>query len=154
MINAFLVVSNGDRARYGSITSDWEHLFQWKRLDEKDEGSLEAETLLNGMLAQDRLLDIVENFILFDDSNPGKTRKIIARNHQVLGVNRSVASVSRQKELKLEFPPERRLKYRIVELPLKFRAYGAHLPAPDMVADEATPYIPKGPLQIVERAHP
>ena len=50
-----------DRARYGSITSEWEHFAEWKRLDEADKGSLEAEVLLNGMLAHDRLLDIVEN---------------------------------------------------------------------------------------------
>jgi len=50
------------------------------------------------MLAHDRLLDIVENFILFDESKPGATRKVIARNHQVLGVNRAVASVMHQEE--------------------------------------------------------
>ena len=61
------------------------------------------------MLAQDRLLDLVENFILFDDSKPGGTRKVVARNHQVLGVNNAVASVVRQEELKREFPPEERL---------------------------------------------
>ena len=98
--NAFLVVSNGDRARYGSITSEWEHFAEWKRQDESDKGSLEAETLLNGMLAHDRLLDIVENFILFDESKSGATRKVIARNHQSLGVNRAVASASRQEVLK------------------------------------------------------
>ena len=58
------------------------------------------------MLAHDRLLDIVENFILFDGSKPGATRKVIGRNHQVLGVNRAVASVARQEELKLEYPPD------------------------------------------------
>ena len=110
--NAFLIVSNGDHARYGSITSEWEHFAEWKRLEEADKGSLDAERLLNGMLAHDRLLDIVENFILFDESKPGATRKVIARNHQVLGVNRAVASVARQEELKLEFPPEKRLKHR------------------------------------------
>jgi type I restriction enzyme, R subunit len=41
------------------------------------------------MLAHDRLLDIVENFILFDESKAGATRKVVARNHQVLGVNMS-----------------------------------------------------------------
>ena len=152
--NAFLVVSNGDRAKYGSITSEWEHFAEWKRLDEADEGNLEAETLLNGMLAPDRLLDIVENFILFDDSKAGKTRKVIARNHQVLGVNQAVASVSRQEELKLEFPQEQRLIYRIVELPLESRARKEYLPIPDMVADEASTYIPKGRIKIVERSHP
>ena len=91
--NAFLIVSNGHRARYGSITSEWEHFNEWKRLDESDKGSVDAEVLLNGMLAHDRLLDIVENFILFDESKPGSTRKVVARNHQLLGVNRAVASV-------------------------------------------------------------
>ena len=64
------------------------------------------------MLAKDRLLDFVENFILFDDSRPGGTRKILARNHQVLGVNNAVVSVQRQEELKREFPVEKRLTYR------------------------------------------
>src|SRR6266581_4572807 len=107
--NAFLVVSNGDRARYGSITSKWEHFSEWKRSDETHKGDVDAKVLLNGMLAHDRLLDLVENFLLFDDSKPGGTRKIVARNHQVLGVNNAVASVQRQEELKRRFPPERRL---------------------------------------------
>jgi len=107
--NAFLVVSNGDRARYGSITSRWEHFVQWKRNDEREKGSLQAETLLNGMLSKDRLLDLVENFILFDDSRAGGTRKIVARNHQLLEVNNAVASVQRQEELKREYPIGRRI---------------------------------------------
>jgi len=75
--NGFLIVSNGHRARYGSITSQWEHFAEWKRLDEKDKGSVDAEVLLNGMLAHDRILDIVENFILFDASKPGRVRKVV-----------------------------------------------------------------------------
>ena len=152
--NAFLIVSNGDRARYGSITSEWGHFGEWKRLDEADKGSLEAEVMLNGMLEHNRLLDIVENFILFDESKPGATRKVIARNHQVLGVNRAVAAVARQEELKLEFPPEQRLTYRVVELPLESREAAANSAALPMVAEAASPYIPKGPVDIVERAHP
>ncbi|MBE2295091.1 MAG: type I restriction endonuclease subunit R [Phycisphaerales bacterium] len=115
--NAFLIVSNGHHARYGSITSEWEHFAEWKRLDERDQGCIDAEVLLNGMLDKTRLLDIIENFILFDTSKPGATRKIVARNHQVLGVNNAVAAVIRQEELKRQFPPERRLSYRVIELP-------------------------------------
>ena len=151
--NAFLIVSNGDRARYGSITSEWEHFNEWKRLDEAGKGRLDAERLLNGMLAHDRLLDIVENFILFDDSKPGATRKVIARNHQVLGVNRAVASVAKQEELKRAFPADQRLQQRVVELPLQSRA-----PAESTkmlhAAETLSPYIPEGPLTITERAHP
>ena len=151
--NAFLVVSNGDHARYGSITSQWEHFVEWKRLDEADQGSLEAEVLLNGMLAHDRLLDIVENFILFDDSKPGGTRKVIGRNHQVLGVNRAVASVQHQEDLKQEFPPERRYERRMVELPLESR-----VPTENEFrrgrSRSTFPFIPHGPVEIIERADP
>ena len=144
--NAFLIVSNGHRARYGSITSQWEHFAEWKRNDERDRGNVEAQVLLDGMLAHDRLLDLVENFILFDASKPGTTRKVVARNHQVMGVNNAVASVQRQEELRCEFPPERRLAYRVVELPRE--------EATD--ADQAALLGPQAPttLQLVESAHP
>ncbi len=41
--NAFLIVSNADRARYGSITSEWDHFAEWKRQDERDKGSVDAD---------------------------------------------------------------------------------------------------------------
>lgn len=140
--NAFLVVSNGDRARYGSITSKWEHFAEWKRNDEKEKGDTDAKVLLDGMLAKDRLLDIVENFILFDESRAGGARKIVARNHQVLGVNNAVDSVRRQEELKKQFPPERRLHYRTASVP------------PDEVSHESAAARAEIELPIVERAHP
>ena len=155
--NAFLVVSNGDQARYGSITSEWEHFYEWKRQDEAEKGDLAAVTLLNGMLRPDRLLDLVENFILFDESKAGATRKVIARNHQVLGVNRAVASVARQESLKREFPPEQRLRYRVVELPLEGRTpkrTKASAEPARSVADARANYVPTGPIDIIERAHP
>ena len=152
--NAFLIVSNGDCARYGSITSKWDHFSKWNRLDEADKGDVDAKVLLNGMMAHDRLLDIIENFILFDDSKQGATRKVIGKNHQVLGVNRAVASAARQEDLKREYPPERRLTHRLVELPLESRAPAEPSPELRMVAEAPTPYIPEGPVEIVERAHP
>jgi type I restriction enzyme R subunit len=148
--NAFMIVSNGHRARYGWITSQWEHFYEWKRQGEKDKGSVDAEVLLNGMLAHDRLLDLVENFILFDASKPGATRKVVARNHQVLGVNAAVDSVRRQEELKKQFPPEKRLTYRVVEVP-KEDATDADLAAIAPPSDNAKkPNV----LELVESAHP
>ena len=151
--NAFLVVSNGDQARYGSITSKWEHFVEWKRNAEKDKARLDAEALLDGMLAKERLLDLVENFILFDDSRAGGTRKIVARNHQVLGVNNAVASVVRQEELKRQFPPaERLIEYRVpkpellkvAEAPPPDSEYAALAPAGGVEDDE---------LPLLKRAH-
>jgi type I restriction enzyme R subunit len=142
--NAFLVVSNGDKARYGSLTSQWEHFLEWKRNEESDAARLDAQVLLDGMLAKDRLLDIVENFVLFDDSRAGGVRKVVARNQQVLGVNLAVASVVRQEELKRQFPRDERLTVR----------------AASRAAEAASAW--RGPtlaksvelLPIVERAHP
>jgi type I restriction enzyme R subunit len=152
--NTFLVVSNGDKVRYGSITSKWEHFVEWKRNAEKDKGRVDAEALLDGMLAKDRLLDLVENFILFDDSRAGGTRKIVARNHQVLGVNNAVASVQRQEELKRKFPSgERLIEYR-VPMPELLKA-AETLPAGaadvDPVHSEDTW---TDDLLLVKRAHP
>lgn len=148
--NVFLIVSNGHRARYGSITSKWEHFSEWKRNDESEKGSVEAEVLLNAMMKKGRLLDLVENFVLFDSSKVGKTRKIIARNHQVLGVNNAVESVRKQEALKEEFPPEKRLKYRVVELPPEEATDEDLLPlATVMAEDEHKAFLP-----LVESAHP
>jgi type I restriction enzyme, R subunit len=152
--NAFLVVSNGDRARYGSITSKWEHFSEWKRNDETHRGDVDAKILLNGMLAHDRLLDLVENFILFDDSKPGGTRKIVARNHQVLGVNNAVASVQRQEELKRQFLPEQRLvSYTIQPSEVPLAAEAGVSPVEDtrqFLAKSDTHDV----LPLVQRAHP
>src|SRR5215813_10581170 len=152
--NAFLVVSNGDRARYGSITSKWEHFSEWKRSDEAHRGDVDAKVLLNGMLAHDRLLDLVENFILFDDSKPGGTRKIVARNHQVLGVNNAVASVQRQEELKRRYPPEQRLvSYTIWPSEVPLAAEAGVIPVEDtrqFLAKSDTHDV----LPLVQRAHP
>jgi type I restriction enzyme R subunit len=152
--NAFLVVSNGDKARYGSITSKWEHFVEWKRNAESEKGRMDAEALLDGMLARERLLDLVENFILFDDSRAGGTRKIVARNHQVLGVNNAVASVWRQEELKREIAPDKRLIEYVVPKP--------ELPrAPERLAPQSAeaPVQPEAAdsqelLPLIKRAHP
>jgi type I restriction enzyme R subunit len=92
--NAFLIVSNGDRARYGSITSEWDYFAEWKRSEEQDTGSVEAEVLLNGMLAHDRLLSSRASFC---SGEQGARRARSRRNHQVLGVNRAVTSVAHKK---------------------------------------------------------
>ncbi len=139
--NAFLIVSNGHRARYGSVTSKWEHFAEWKRNDEKEKGDVEAEVLLNGMLEKDRLLDLVENFILFDESRPGGARKIVARNHQVLGVNRAVESVRHQELLKREYPLDRRIV--AYEPPEEHEARAAEV-SHDFQDD----------MPLVQRAHP
>ena len=87
--NAFIMFSNGLEARVGTIDSKWEFFHEWKRLKEEDAGCVDLETMLKGICKKDNFLDLLENFILYDHSG-GKTAKILARNHQYLGVNQAV----------------------------------------------------------------
>ncbi|MBQ9452681.1 MAG: type I restriction endonuclease subunit R [Desulfovibrio sp.] len=95
--NAIVIFGNGIEARVGSISSRFEHFQEWKRLDEEEAGVVNMETLLRGVCSRRNLLDIVENFIVFDES-AGQPRKILARNHQFLGVNRAIEAVRRRRE--------------------------------------------------------
>ena len=53
---------------------------------------MDMETLLKGVCDKANFIDLLENFILFDDS-AGEAKKILARNHQFLGVNRAITAV-------------------------------------------------------------
>lgn len=90
--NAFVVLSNGVEAKIGAFSSKYEHFFEWKRLVEEESGVVDMETLLKGICSKKNLMDIFENFILFDESK-GKMSKIVSRNHQFLGTNRAIESV-------------------------------------------------------------
>ncbi len=87
--NAFIMFSNGLEARVGTIDSKWEFFHEWKRLNEMEAGSIELPTMLRGICKKENFLDLLESFILYDHSD-GRTVKIMARNHQYLGVNQAV----------------------------------------------------------------
>ncbi|MEQ8209405.1 MAG: type I restriction endonuclease subunit R [Lacipirellulaceae bacterium] len=95
--NAVVMFGNGEKAKVGSLTSQWEHFNDWKRLEEQEPGVVDMETVLRGVCQKRNFLDLVENFILFDNS-PGKTIKILARNHQFLGVNQAVQAVRERED--------------------------------------------------------
>lgn len=94
--NAFLMLSNGMQAKVGTLESKYEFFHEWKRLAEDDQGSVELETMLRGICKKENFIDLLENFILFDHSG-GHTAKILARNHQYLGVNEAVKAYADRK---------------------------------------------------------
>lgn len=94
--NAMVMLSNGMEAKIGTLGSKYEFFHEWKRLNEQEAGCVELETMLLGVCKKENFLDLVENFILFDHSD-GKTAKILARNHQYLGVNEAVAAYENRK---------------------------------------------------------
>lgn len=94
--NAFLILSNGMEAKVGTLGSKYEFFHEWKRLTEGEQGSVALETMLRGICQKENFLDLLENFILYDHSN-GHTAKILARNHQYLGVNEAVNAYAARK---------------------------------------------------------
>ena len=91
--NAFLIASNGTDSRIGSITADWERFFEWKRIEsEKEPKRVSLEVIIRGTCDKARLIDLVENFTLFSEHKAGLV-KIIAQNHQFLGVNNAILSM-------------------------------------------------------------
>jgi type I restriction enzyme, R subunit len=91
--NAFMIASNGTDSRVGSLTADWERFFEWKRVEREDEPRrVSLEVVIRGTCDKSRLLDLVENFTLFSEHNAGLA-KVIAQNHQFLGVNNAIVSM-------------------------------------------------------------
>lgn len=94
--NAFVMLSNGLEAKVGTVGSKYEFFHEWKRLAEDEKGSVAFETMLLGICKKENFLDLLENFILYDHSD-GRTAKILARNHQYLGVNVAVNAYANRK---------------------------------------------------------
>ena len=91
--NAFSVISDGINARIGTITADFNRFMTWKSKDgEKPEENInQIDVLLNGVFKKDRLIDIISNFILFQNKEEGRI-KILAGYHQYFAVEKSIKS--------------------------------------------------------------
>ncbi|MDE6024549.1 MAG: type I restriction endonuclease subunit R [Lachnospiraceae bacterium] len=90
--NAFNVISDGLDTRVGTITSDFTRYMTWKSENgerPKESGVNYFTTLINGVFPKKKLLDILRNFIVFQDIK-GKTIKIIAGYHQYFAVRKAV----------------------------------------------------------------
>jgi type I restriction enzyme R subunit len=74
--NAFILLSNGSDTKVGTLTSGWEHFFDWKRVADEDEaGKVSLERALRGLLEPARLLDYIENFTVFEEGKGGLIKK-------------------------------------------------------------------------------
>ena len=103
-LNQICVLSNGLQTKIGAWNAGYEYFFEWLRADnEKEkldrdqiaEHGLSIQILIDGLFKKERLIDYIENFIFFDN----RRVKIIAKNHQFLGVNNLMKSAERREEL-------------------------------------------------------
>lgn len=93
--NGFMMVSNGLETRIGSSAySPWDTYKEWKRIDDETEpGRVSLETAIRAAAMPDRLFDLVENFLVFEETKEGLVKKV-AQNHQFIGVNKAVHAVA------------------------------------------------------------
>lgn len=102
--NQICVLSNGLETRLGAFNATYDYFFEWLKVEsekesinreELKESKISVERFVDGLLNKKRLIDYIENFILFEN----KRIKIIAKNHQFFGVNNLMESVKNRKEL-------------------------------------------------------
>jgi type I restriction enzyme R subunit len=105
--NSFVVISDGLEAKAGSISAGFSRYMSWKSADGKAEAShlvSQLETLIQGMLNKETLIDLIRHFIVFEKSKKEdavtgittiSTVKKLAAYHQYYAVNRAVESTLR-----------------------------------------------------------
>ena len=97
--NVFCVMSDMSETWVGTITADEDRFVAWKSVDGDYSETKAAtwKTMLDGMLPKERLLDIVRNFVCFNDSND-RIVKIIAAYHQYFGVRKAIERATKAVE--------------------------------------------------------
>lgn len=91
--NAICVMSDLLISKAGTITSDETRYMEWKTKDGVYENKLHAQfdTFIEGIFQKERFLDILKNFICFNNDGPN-TFKILAGYHQYFAVKKAIES--------------------------------------------------------------
>ncbi len=94
--NVFCVMSDMAETRVGTITADEDRYVAWKSVDGDYSETKAAtwKTMVDGMLPKARLLDIIKNFVCFNDSGE-RIVKILAAYHQYFGVTKAIERAGR-----------------------------------------------------------
>ena len=89
--NVFCVMSDMTETRVGTITADEDRYVAWKSVDGDYSETKAAtwKTMIDGMMPKARLLDIIRNFVCFNDSGD-RIVKILAAYHQYFGVTKAI----------------------------------------------------------------
>lgn len=98
--SAFIILSNGSKSRIGTVTAEWEHFSEWKKINSEGEtGIVSLETMIRSTCTPEKILDIIENFTIFMEVRGGQI-KLVAKNHQYLGVSAAIQALQEIKSRK------------------------------------------------------
>ena len=89
--NQIMISTTFDEARMGTITSEYDHYLEWKDIYplDLDLNLSSQEKIIQGSLKKEHLLDLIRNFILFQETEKGRI-KIVCRYHQFRVVNKII----------------------------------------------------------------
>ncbi|NSW82200.1 MAG: type I restriction endonuclease subunit R [Syntrophothermus sp.] len=96
--NIALVISDGVKARIGTITADRDRFMPWLTIEGDTiapDTLPQLEVLLRGVFQKRRFLDLMRYFIVFEDLSGGKVAKKMAGYHQFHAVNVAVEETLR-----------------------------------------------------------
>jgi len=102
--NLFMVITSGQEARCGTITSGYEYFVEWKDpysycLSDisEDKNITSQQVLVQGMLSRKNLLDILHTFTLFKENSESGIIKIISRYQQFRTVKKIIVKIKEGK---------------------------------------------------------
>lgn len=92
IFNELMVISDGYKARIGSLTAKFDRFVPWRTIDGKKEADklyFELEVLIKGLFNKSYLLDLIKNFITYKETDDS-VEKVIAMYHQIGAVNKAI----------------------------------------------------------------
>lgn len=93
--NAFVVISDGANNKYGSIFSDYDYFYAWRKIDDgidEVDGINSLYSMVKGLFRKDRLLAVIKDFIFFPDQS-NKELKVVCRYPQYFAATKLLANV-------------------------------------------------------------
>ena len=88
--NAFIVISDGVNNKYGTLFSDYEFFYAWRKVERTDtpnDGIDSLHTMMQGLFKKERLLSVIKDFVFFPDTSKSET-KIVCRYPQFFATHR------------------------------------------------------------------
>jgi type I restriction enzyme, R subunit len=95
--NAFCVISDGVNNKAGSFFAEYDYFYAWRKVDGNEKGQAEGinslYTMVKGMFNQERLIDIIRNFVFFPDTGKNEDIKIVCRYPQYYATRKLFRSI-------------------------------------------------------------
>ena len=88
--NAFVVISDGVNNKYGTLFSDYDFFYAWRKVESTDkatDGISSLHTMMEGLFRKDRLVSVIKDFMFFPDNSKSE-KKIVCRYPQFFATHK------------------------------------------------------------------